>query len=260
MLTSLVESWADEIIHGKVISVDPDDFYRVSCKLDASMLIYMARPNNRIREMCIQIISDFYDIQQTFSKHGDSKGDLPLAAILFYNERSIKKKALFSFLEKHSKGSILTTTNATSIDIPSFFEVARSQYSVLFIHYLGELATLFAEYGRPKATRHCAKYLKIHAIPFIGQQITDKSPEFILPYSGCMILLMALSGTPISSDTEASINSYRQAHLLLLACFKNGLPQVLVKEETIEVVELLDSMYFLNRKVVNIFTTELLER
>jgi hypothetical protein len=217
VLASLIKEWVTEIVLGSVIDINQEAFYRVSCKLDAIMLIFMARPSNRIREMCIDILSDFYQIQQTFSKHGLGKGEMPLVALLLKHETPIRKKALFAFLEKSAKGYIMTASNATGMILSSFYDVARSQFSSLFLYYLGELAMLFAEFGRAKATRHCAKFLRALAIPYIGQRIQENSPEHVLPYYGSMILLMAMSGIPvIATDSRSLLVPSRAQHAILM--------------------------------------------
>lgn len=186
----------------KRLSINPDIFYRVSCKLDAIMLIIMTRPYTRIREMCMQILNDFQNIQKDQLKNVKRESlflrkGTPLIQILFDNELIIRKRATYAFLEKSSRGSNLTPTNAAGLKLPDFLDVARSQYSQYFNYYLAELAVLFCKLGREKATRHCAKFLIVLFIPVMGQAIAEKHLKYILPYSAGMNLVFALAGTPV---------------------------------------------------------------
>ncbi|KAI8907187.1 hypothetical protein EDD86DRAFT_208959 [Gorgonomyces haynaldii] len=259
LLARLIKTWQDEIVPGQEILVHQEAFYRVSCKLDAMMLIFLARPNPRIRQACLQILYDFYALQNTFSTHGSMRGEMPLAAILVGFEQQIVKNALFAFFEKGGQGSCLNARTAPSFRLLTFFEVASSGFSVLFQYYLAQLGVQFAEYGRPKAVRHCAKFLRLLAIPYIGQAIPEQTQEYLTSFLGLMFLLMALAGIPMSSDTEPSTEFYEQSHGLLLASFKNMVPQILIMDHNANSSRLMNAFYHLHPQVIGLFLQELFD-
>ncbi|KAJ3275486.1 hypothetical protein HDV01_000313 [Terramyces sp. JEL0728] len=170
VLSQLIKNWADELSsHGEGVlpAVHVEGLYRVSCKIDAMMLVLMSHPSQRIRSTCLQILFNFYKIQNLYSTHGTKAREMPLAAILLNSESVIVKQAMFAFLESGNRGHKLSAALASSIAPLTFLEVSSSQYTGLFKFYLGELAKRFSFYGRPKATRHCAKFLKLFAAPFL---------------------------------------------------------------------------------------------
>jgi hypothetical protein len=188
VLAALIKWWK---LNRNQAAVNLESFEKVSCKLDALLLITMARPYSKIRPMCIQILVDFNAIQT------NTMSGKPLCELLVDNDVLIRKKALYAFFEKQNNGAIIIAKNVSGMTLPSFYQIAASEYSSFFNYYLAELAVLFSKYGRDKATRHCAKFLVSLAVPKIGAILPVNSTKAILHFCGMMNLVMALSGTPV---------------------------------------------------------------
>ncbi|KAJ2998905.1 hypothetical protein HDV02_003880 [Globomyces sp. JEL0801] len=223
VLSGLIKLWVDKVDYEKDFHVHKEGFYRVSCKLDASMLVIMAHPNQRIRTTCLSIIYDFYCLEKKFLEPvGQGIGKMSLAAILLDSEEIIVKQSIHAFFEADTFGYKLNAKSASAIKSPTFVDVCKSQYTILFKYYLGELTKRFAIYGRFKATRHCAKYLRKFAVPLIEKQTPNASLEHQAHYASQMVLLMALAGVPITSEMPYEQRPYvfSESGKLLFGCFR----------------------------------------
>ncbi|KAJ3257292.1 hypothetical protein HK103_004846 [Boothiomyces macroporosus] len=205
VLSQLIKNWVDELsanAEAPLPAVHVEGLYRVSCKIDAMMLVLMSHASQRIRSTCLQILFNFYKIQNLYSTHGTKAREMPLAAILLNSESVIVKQAMFAFLESGNRGHKLSASIAASIPPLTFLEVSSSQYTGLFKYYLGELAKRFSFYGRPKATRHCAKFLKLFAAPLLeitNPQASAESRAFaIVQHPHFELLLEDLSSVASS--------------------------------------------------------------
>ncbi|KAH9248063.1 hypothetical protein BASA81_014296 [Batrachochytrium salamandrivorans] len=186
---------------------------------------------------------------------------MPLAAILVQMEPSICKQGVYAFLEKSLIGHLLSPRVSTSLRSLTFLEVASCDYTVLFRFYLGELALRFATYGRSKAIRHCAKFLRIIAIPLITSisGINTPSIEDGARFSALMALTMALSGVPLISEIEYSPHKSRATSDDTLFDFiKPLIPLIVASETFVEVKPILDNVYYLHRSITQLFIAEIL--
>jgi hypothetical protein len=195
-LSYLIHTWTQDTNTVPATVIEADIIYRVSCKLDACMLIMLARPNPKIRKASLTILADFYKISESIAPHGNDAGLLPLHAILVRTEDMLSRHAMYAFLERDNLGPALTPKVTSKLTLLSINEVASSDYGVLFRFYLGELARRFTLSGRPKALRHCAKFLKQLAIPFMTS-VSTVDAEFVATYSSYTILLMSMAGVPV---------------------------------------------------------------
>ncbi|KAI8900095.1 hypothetical protein BC833DRAFT_583265 [Globomyces pollinis-pini] len=261
VLSGLIKLWVDKVDYEKDFHVHKEGFYRVSCKLDASMLVIMAHPNQRIRTTCLSIIYDFYCLEKKFLEPtGQGIGKMSLAAILLDSEEIIVKQSIHAFFEADTFGYKLNAKSASAIKSPTFVDVCKSQYTILFKYYLGELTKRFAIYGRFKATRHCAKYLRKFAVPLIEKQTPNASLEHQAHYASQMVLLMALAGVPITSEMPYEQRPYvfSESGKLLFGCFRPSLPYLLTLDKCWEIGVICKSFYFLHRGVIHIFLSELM--
>ncbi|XJO76698.1 hypothetical protein BDV3_007190 [Batrachochytrium dendrobatidis] len=236
--------------------VDQRSFLRVSCKVDAAIIIGLCRATSLIRKPCLQIMLDMYTIQQTFETHQNTIHEMPLAAILVQMETTICKQGMYAFLEKCLVGHLISPRVATSLRTLTFLDVASSDYTVLFRYYLGELAQRFATYGRSKATRHCAKFLRLLAIPMIKSPpgANNAPAEDIARFSALMVVSMALSGVPLVSEVDyISLKPQSVSDETLFHLIKPMLSQIIASETFVEVKPVLDSVYFLHRGMMQLF-------
>ncbi|KAH9273786.1 hypothetical protein BASA83_003780 [Batrachochytrium salamandrivorans] len=258
-LAQLTKIWVTDFEEAGPI--DQRSFLRVSCKVDAAILVMLCRSTSRIRKPCLQILLDIYTIQQTFDTHQQTIHEMPLAAILVQMEPSICKQGVYAFLEKSLIGHLLSPRVSTSLRSLTFLEVASCDYTVLFRFYLGELALRFATYGRSKAIRHCAKFLRIIAIPLITSisGINTPSIEDGARFSALMALTMALSGVPLISEIEYSPHKSRATSDDTLFDFiKPLIPLIVASETFVEVKPILDNVYYLHRSITQLFIAEIL--
>lgn len=204
--------------------VESDILYRVSCKLDSAMLVLLGRPNSKIRHSCLKILADFYLITETSMPHSKGAGYLPLHAIITQADTQISRYAVYAYLEQEMGGDILVS-DSTELSILSFMEVALSNYSGLFLYYLGELVRQFVVLGRVKALRHCVKLLKIVAISHMTSAVTV-TKEFIATYSSYLVLLMGLAGVPDKSEVLYTLNMLASTDQTLYTYFNSFLPPV----------------------------------
>ncbi|KAI8928058.1 hypothetical protein BC831DRAFT_397976 [Entophlyctis helioformis] len=255
-LAQLTNIWGSDF--EDVEPIDEEPFSRVSCKVDAAMLILLARPCARIRKAGLQILLDLYTIQQSFPSFQITPREMPLASILVQMETTISKRAVFGFLEKGMLGHLLSPRLASALPTLTFLEVASSDYAALFRYFLGELAQRFASHGRSKATRHCAKFLRILAVPYITTAPVG-SVDDMATFTGYMILIMALSGVPLVSEAEYSMSPQNDSHSLLFQLVRPTLPPLIATENFPEVKPVFESVYFLHPSVIQLFVSEMLQ-
>eukprot|EP00842_Homolaphlyctis_polyrhiza_P004116 jgi/Hompol1/4705/HPOL_003827-RA len=252
-MSQLTKLWATD---SDLVAVDQDAFFRVSCKMDALMLICMARPVAKIRKLSVQILLDMYTIQQGFDSFQNTLREMPLAAILIQMEDAICRQAMYGFLEKGLFGHLLSPRLASSMRSLSFLDVASSDYANLFRFYLGELAHRFSTHGRTKAVRRCAKFLRIFAIPMISAH-PGNAPENLSAFTAHMVLTMALAGVPLISEIDYSLNPQNSSTNLLFEDLRVLLPRVIANENFVETKPVFESFYFLHRGVVQLLMMEL---
>lgn len=197
LLSKLIKIWTVEYEQNNEKPISTEGFYRVSCKMDAIMLLLLAHANGKIRNACLQIVFDLYHLHKTILPHGIRAGEMPLGAILLTSEPLIVKQAIYAFLKASSVGHNLSSKVAASLHPLTFIEVASSNYTGLFQFYHGELVKRFSIYGRPKSLRHLAKFLRNSAVTLISQNNASASPEYRAFYASYMILLMAMAGIPV---------------------------------------------------------------
>ncbi|KAJ3353082.1 hypothetical protein HDU83_007237 [Entophlyctis luteolus] len=251
-LTALIRHWSKDFdAHMEVI--DPEKISRLSCKLDACLLIMLARPNPRIRHASLSALNDFYSISQAVNPHVNEPGDLPLQAILNNRSTYLSKNAMYSFMERDLLGHKLTPKVIGQISLLPFGTVASSDYSYLFKFYLGELARQFCLSGRPKALRHCAKFLSSLAVPYMTS-VTVVDNEFVITYSNYMVLLMALAGVPLKSEFGYSLESYSDADNLLFNNFRHFLSPV---NNTWEIRAIVQASYYMHISLYQLYVVHL---
>lgn len=103
---------------------------------------------------------------------------------------------MYAFLEQDMFGCYLEPKVSANMTLLSLSDVAGSDYTILFRFYLGELVREFAILGRSKALRHCVKFLKAVAVPFMASS-HSVNKGFIATYSAFMVLLMGMAGVPV---------------------------------------------------------------
>jgi uncharacterized protein YhhL (DUF1145 family) len=257
----MVKFWTDSFSGKEAEVISVDGFNRVSCKIDAAMLLLMCHPSSQIRVSCLEIMRNLCSIQKNCLKQTFNENALPVSEILAKYEITIAKQATYGFLEETGKGNALNNSKASSLHLLSFDEVAASSYTALFHYYLGELAKWFTRCGRTKAIRHLAKYLKLFAIPLVNLKIPPPSQEFQLFYQSNMILLMAMAGIPITSDIpdDKKIRDLNEARFLLFGFFRNCIPFLLTLEKEWQSRIISKSLYFFHRDVGFLFVSELMQ-
>ncbi|KAJ3403215.1 hypothetical protein HDU80_004376 [Chytriomyces hyalinus] len=254
-MTHFIGIWARDF-HQHTSIMDPDKIQRLSCKLDACLLIMLARPNPRIRHASLVALSDFYKISEAVSPHLNEPGFLPLQAILNQRGDFLSRNAIFSFMERDLLGHKLTPNVYAVIPLLSFAAVASSDYSLLFKFYLGELARQFGLSGRPKALRHCAKFLTSLAVPYMTS-VTTVDNEFVITYSNYMVLLMALGGVPLASEDGYSLESYSSAEHLLFNNFRHFLAPILNSDNQWEIRAIVQASYFMHISLYQLYIVHL---
>ncbi|KAI9352177.1 hypothetical protein BDR26DRAFT_929634 [Obelidium mucronatum] len=254
-LTALIRHWSKDFdSHSHIL--DGEQIMRISCKLDACLLIMMARPNPRIRHASLSALSDFYTISQAVSPHLNEPGFLPLQAILNQRNNYLSKNAMYAFMERDLLGHKLTPGVIGAIKLLPLNTIASSDYSLLFKFYLGELARQFCLSGRPKALRHCAKFLSSLAVPYMTS-VTTVDNEFVITYSNYMVLLMALGGVPLKSEDGYSLESYSSADNLLFNNFRHFLAPILNSDNIWEIRAIVQASYFMHISLYQLYVVHL---
>ncbi|KAJ3135053.1 hypothetical protein HK100_003069 [Physocladia obscura] len=254
-LTALIRHWSkDYQAHLKIF--DPDQITRLSCKLDACLLIMMARPNPRIRHASLSALSEFYTISQAVLPHPNEPGFLPLQAILDQRASYLSKNAMYAFMERDLLGHKITPKVIGQITLLPLSTIASSDYSYAFKFYLGELARQFSLSGRPKALRHCAKFLTSLAVPYMTS-VTTVDSEFVITYSNYMVLMMALAGVPLKSEDGYTLDSYSEADHLLFNNFRHFLSPILNSENTWEIRAIVQASYFIHISLYQLYVVHL---
>ncbi|KAJ3069221.1 hypothetical protein HDU98_007718 [Podochytrium sp. JEL0797] len=253
-LTALIRQWSKDVDTHR--NLDAEKISRLSCKLDACLLIMLARPNPRIRHASLSALSDFYTISQTISPHLNEPGFLPLQAILNQRNNYLSKNAMYAFMERDLLGHKLTPKVVGLINLLPLNSIAASDYSLLFKFYLGELARQFCLSGRPKALRHCAKFLTTLAVPYMTS-VTTVDNEFVITYSNYMVLLMALGGVPLKSEDGYSLESYSSADNLLFNNFRHFLAPILNSDNVWEIRAIVQASYFMHISLYQLYVVHL---
>ncbi|KAJ3026654.1 UNVERIFIED_CONTAM: hypothetical protein HDU68_005289 [Siphonaria sp. JEL0065] len=254
-LTSLIRHWSKDF-ESHSHNIDSEQIGRLSCKLDACLLIMMARPNPRIRHASLSALSDFYTISQAVAPHMNEPGFLPLQAILNQRNNYLSKNAMYAFMERDLLGHKLTPGVVGMISLLPLNTIASSDYSLLFKFYLGELARQFCLSGRPKALRHCAKFLTSLAVPYMTS-VTTVDNEFVITYSNYMVLLMALGGVPLKSEDGYSLESYSSADHLLFNNFRHFLAPILNSDNIWEIRAIVQASYFMHISLYQLYVVHL---
>ncbi len=259
VFAAIVKFWAEEVKLKKLLQCSSDGFYRVSCKADAIILLLMSHPNSKIRALCLQVLSDFY-IMEKISLPESTAGKMSLSVILDSSEPIIVKQAIYGFLETGFRGVNLSSKIASSLTPLAFLDVANSSFTDLFRFYHGELVKRFSFYGRSKATRHLAKFLKAYAIPLIEQNYLTDSNDSKSLYSSYMCLLTAMSGISLKSEVSCSPGpkGINECGNLLFGSFQHLIPYFLTMDKPWETKALLNSFYFLHRDITQAFVSELM--
>ncbi|KAI9203951.1 uncharacterized protein BJ171DRAFT_442776 [Polychytrium aggregatum] len=247
----LIRQWSQKQAFAQSESINPDVIYRVSCKLDGLALLMLARPNPRIRKAALQILSDFYVIQEA-AGHQPSVSGLPLYAIIAQTEELIAKYALYAFAESELNSYLLTPKLTSSMPLLNIGDVALSDYTHLFRLYLGELARQFTLLGRPKALRHCAKFLRQLAIPCLTT-MTQVDDHFVSTYGSYFSLIMALSAVPNTSEVLYTLVSTDMDDQLMFYHFKAFIPPILNSDNAWEIKAVAESAYFAHRNLIQLF-------
>ncbi|KAJ3037253.1 hypothetical protein HK097_003572, partial [Rhizophlyctis rosea] len=270
-LSYLIKIWSSSLGPRPAEPIDPQDkdiIHRVSCKLDAAMMVFLARPNARIRKTCLDILEDFYNVQEWIGAFEEPPADaenagvdnptaanpspLPLHAILTRNEPIITKHALYAFLENDLFGHLLTPTVTCGLDILSIRDVAGSDYTVLWRFYLGECARQFAHFGRGKAVRHSAKFSRAVAVPYMTS-LEGVTPEFVGTYVAYLGVMMGLGGVPEVSEVEYSQEPQERCDNLLFNEFKDFLAPILNSDNQWEIKAVVSASYYVHRSIVQLY-------
>ncbi|ORY26372.1 hypothetical protein LY90DRAFT_513796 [Neocallimastix californiae] len=257
-LDFLLKMWVNKDMYAPDDPINDDDAYRISCKIDASMLVMMSRESPRIRMLAYEILSDFNEIQKMVchSLELDNEVKLPLATILEEQETVIARQGMYGFLEKDLYGYIVTPKMASVLTIIHPKEVAASDYSYLYKYYLGETARQFVNFGRVKALRQCAKFLMVSAIPYItAQSVVDS--EYITAYNSYMVLLMTLAGIPDNRTTVMSYKPVNNSEGLLFHAYRTFLFPILSSDVSWEIKALTTSTYFTHSSVIKMMVNQI---
>ncbi|KAJ1547040.1 hypothetical protein HK096_004430, partial [Nowakowskiella sp. JEL0078] len=223
-LNSLLNFWTQRegIEKTKGIPIEKDFVYRLSCKLDGCVMIMLGRPNTRIRKYCLQILTDFYTIQQSTIPHPEAAEQLPLHAIILRHDEEISKFSMYGFMERDLHGYALVPKVTSVLTILSVREVAQSDFTILFRYYLGEISRKFMTFGRQKAIKHAAKFSLMVAVPYMTSVATVDT-DFVATYSSYLVLMMSLAGAPLTSDISVPMTPISTTDRLLFNHFKGFL-------------------------------------
>ncbi|ORY34153.1 hypothetical protein LY90DRAFT_705035 [Neocallimastix californiae] len=257
-LDFLLKMWVNKDMYAPEDPINDDDAYRISCKIDAAMLVMMSRESPRIRMLAYEILADFNEIQKMVcnSLELDNEVKLPLATILEEQETVIARQGMYGFLEKDLYGYIVTPKMASVLTIIHPKEVAASDYSYLYKYYLGETARQFVNFGRVKALRQCAKFLMVSAVPYItAQSIVDS--EYITAYNSYMVLLMALAGVPDNRTTVMTYKPVNNSEGLLFHSYRTFLFPILSSDVSWEIKALTTSTFFTHPSVIKMMVNQI---
>ncbi|KAJ3113889.1 hypothetical protein HDU96_002802 [Phlyctochytrium bullatum] len=257
-MCDLIQFWSNEAEIQPTISplYDRDRVQRISCKLDAAMLIMLARPNPRIRLACLKILADFYSIAENLAPHANGPGFLPLHAILIRTEALISRSAMYAFMERDLHGQALVPRVTAGLTLLSIMEVASSDFGILFRFYLGELSRQFAAAGRAKALRHSSKFLRKLAIPLMTS-VNAVDAAFVATYSSYCVLLMSLGAVPDKSEEQYTLEPQISADYLLFNHFKDFLGPILNSDNDWEINAVISSAYFVHHGIAQLFVVNL---
>ncbi|KAJ3044954.1 hypothetical protein HDV00_000238 [Rhizophlyctis rosea] len=267
-LAHLINLWSTTLGPRTADSIDTQDrdiVHRVSCKLDAAMMVFLARPNSRIRKTCLDILEAFCGIMEWMGSFDDDVAGenggatpLPLHAILMRTEPIVTKHALYAFLENDLFGHLLTPAVTCGLDTLSIRMVAESDYTVLWRFYLGECARQFSHYGRAKAVRHAAKFLRSVGVPYMTS-LEGVTPEFVGTYVAYLGILMGLGGVPEVSEVEYTQQPQNRCDQLLFNEFKDFLAPILNSDNQWEIKAVVSASYFVHRSIVQLYVHSLWE-
>ncbi|KAI9332311.1 hypothetical protein DFJ73DRAFT_897510 [Zopfochytrium polystomum] len=254
----LLDFWANVDLHTTTSQYRPEDdiVYRVSCKLDACMMILLGRPNPRIRKAALSALADLHAIAGHYSPHSNVPDSMPLHLIITTRSDVIARRSLHAHLQRDALGGLLVPRAAAAVTLLTLQDVAESDFGVLFRIYLGELARQFAALGRTKALRHCAKFLRQLAIPYMTS-VQAVDANFVETYSLYSVLMMSLAGVPLKSEDGYSLEPYSSSDKLLFHHFKNYLSPILNSENTWEVKSIVNASYFMHRSLLQLYILEL---
>jgi hypothetical protein len=192
-LLAILQAWVKEGSSLRV--VDPQLLFKLSCKMDGLLLIFLGRANVRIRRTCLSILMLMHTILENMSIKAAVPG-LSLFTILMKFDDAIGKEAIFAFATQQMSSNALEPLILGGLDILSFFEVAACEYSHLYRFFYGAAVSFFALHGRHKAIRHCGKFLKQMVVQTITnmKQVTQNS---LFDHTSNMILLLGLAGATV---------------------------------------------------------------
>ena len=177
--------------------VDPQLLFKLSCKMDGLLLIFLGRANVWIRRTCLSILM----LMHTISENMNSKAAIPglsLFAILMKFDETIGKEAIFTFATQQMSSNSLEPLILGGLDLLFFFEVAACEYSHLYRFFYGAAVSLFGIHGRHKAVRHCGKFLKQMVVQTITS-MKNLTPHALFDHTSNMTLLLGLAGATVRS-------------------------------------------------------------
>lgn len=194
IVSRLTRMWILSCNSAMPTDINKEAVYRVSCKLDAVMMLSLTRANSKIRNKTIQILTDINELNKMFAIGGVG---MPIAELLSLHEVQISKQGIYSYLDKSAQGHLLSKKTAAGVKLPTFYQLAGSHFTPLFLFYYGQLALLFVENGRPKALRHTAKVIRAHLPNFISNTIGETRQDVLAHFSAFIVLAMALGAVPV---------------------------------------------------------------
>jgi hypothetical protein len=221
-LLVLVNKWIDD---GVESSEKASQVLKVSCKLDALMIILLGRPTVRIRKTCMQILKKMQNAVDIIYSTSQQSGKLTLYQILTIHDDDISKAAIFAFADKNLALDALSPSIIGGMSITGFRDVCASDFAHLYTYYYGALINQFLLHGREKSLRHAGKYLRHIAIPFIGNPLI-RNPEGFYSYHSHIILLLSLAGVPDKSEITHTVAPLKTSANTLYEGFKHLLPKV----------------------------------
>ncbi|KAI9360796.1 hypothetical protein DFJ73DRAFT_59013 [Zopfochytrium polystomum] len=252
----LLDYWANKETAASQARPSDDAIYKLSCKLDACTIILLARPNPRIRHAALTALSHFQTIAQRLSSQRIAADATPLHTILTTRREVIARRALHAYLQRDALGEQLIPRATAGITILTLEEVAVSDFGKLFRMYLGELAREFVEVGRSKAVRHCAKFLRLLAIPYMTS-VETVDADFVATYSSYAVLMMSLAGVPLKSEDTISSDNYAGSDKLLFQYYEIFIPPILNSDNFWEIKAIVTASYFMHRLLLQLYIARL---
>ncbi|RKO88009.1 hypothetical protein BDK51DRAFT_32977, partial [Blyttiomyces helicus] len=268
-LSRLISSWAATIPNAAPIpaQLDASIIARVSCKLDAAMLICLARPDPRVRSLALACLADFYTVSEEIAPHGEGEGELPLYAIITRGETRIARRAIHAFLETLPTGpasaaAAAGTTIAPAVAagltlLPYSTVAAASSAPRVWRTHLGEIASAFAALGRHKALRHAAKFLRALAFPQLARW--GVQAEVNETQAGWLVLMMALAGVPDKSEVEYVVEQRSGGDNLLYKDVIGCLLKVVSSDNQAQVDAASLALYFTHVSLLQLLISDLFE-